>query len=274
LQRIYNGCTAETTFVIPVYSSDCISLSYDNDLADEITANSTSLKNDVHLLAKGMATVMNNSTVKNLVKTIALNNPDPSKLYFCRLSVLSDSCLAHSINLIPTIQTNLKNNGVSNADTARFRTVFASITISGVSPSATIYPEIYFNYLDPINQDSSYSAWDSVSVDYVVPSSMNGSNTYSCFYLSGGTLSNTSLDSVTIATKLPVWQITLNTNFINGSGHSKVLNNTVMEAPCNCEDPRRRNTKCIPTSGGQPCPRERRQPCKGKCIALVAIITD
>gem|GEM_PF-1378628 len=269
-----NGCTAEKSFNISAYSGACITNSYDATVESAMKADSTTLKSDIQLLSKGLAGVMNNSTVKSFVKSIAINQVDANKKYFVSLQELSDSCEAHSVNIKNLMKTALWNNGANATDTARIASIYKIRNVTGVSPTAKLYPTIYFSYLNPDFQNSGYSSWDSVSADYVAASGYHGSGDKTVYSLGGGTISNTTLNWSQFDKEMPVWQVFMFTDFLCG-GKTKTYETTgIVNGNCRCDEgikgPDNSSVGCSQSNcGGTGCPSQGtygQGGCTGNCL--------
>jgi hypothetical protein len=270
-----NGCTAEKSFTVYTYSSLCITDGYDLSVESSMKSDSNNLKSDIQLLSKGLSGIMNNTTVKGFVKSIALSRYGDYKRYFVPFQDLSDSCQAHSVDIKSLMITALWNNGASGADTARLASIYKTRTVTGVSPNVTLYPTIYFSYLNPDFQNPNYSAWDSVSADYVVASGYHGSGDRTVYSLSGSTISNSTLNWSQFDKEMPVWQLFMFTNFLCGSKTKTYETTGIVNGPCTCDEkvpgPDNSSVGCSQNSCGKgaSCPSQGKYGeggCTGNCL--------
>jgi hypothetical protein len=111
------------------------------------------------------------------------------------------------------------------------------------TPTTIFYPSILFMHLNPLFIDAVVGAWDTITVNYVIPSVGNRTSPYNAYYLSGGSVSTTTLsESSVFAT--PNWQVVFNTDFRNDYGNDAADGPTA--GYCSCHTSRTTgDTYCI-----------------------------
>ena len=225
-----NGCTATDALTIPYYmfTSGCITDEHNELIRDSVEAKAVQRTSDINLLAKALTALSANSTIKSIVKSLALSDPN----YHVKISDLSAECTANSINLKNEVKTALWNNGGSASDTARVALIMNGFTYNfpGGTPTTNFYPSIYFHHLDPENIGDVSGAWDTLTPTYVVPTVGNRTSPYSVRYLSGGSVATTTISKTTLL-ETPHWQVLINTLFPNDSGNDETDGPT---ARCSC----------------------------------------
>jgi hypothetical protein len=202
-----NGCVATATCTVPNFDTRCVSRQRELDLIDSLNTNLTSLKADVVLLAKGLATVYHHSDVKQVIKNIALTESNP-KPYYVPLNLIQDSCAGRSINLKSLIKNNLWGYGFSASDTARIVHLLDSLKVAG-SPNTYVYPEVYYTMLNPEFMVNAPSGWDTLTPEYVSASALHNMGSYKVYNIVSSQVSETVFTGDTWASTTPVWQVTL-----------------------------------------------------------------
>jgi hypothetical protein len=226
-----NGCQAIDDIVIGSYPSGCVGDIKDVALQDLVLAQQIQIKADIKLVAKGLAGVKDHTTVKSLVKKLALQAEEPRE-FRLSMSVLRDSCTGRGYNLLNEIKTALWNSDSSASDTARIAVILERITLQQ-SPAEYLYFEIFAPYYGSDNQDPYYPSWDSISAPSIAASGFH-SSPYTLYYKSGNDLMYNSTN-VENWVDTPVWQVGLISNYLD----AWKTDTTVMPGPkaiCRCYD--------------------------------------
>jgi len=165
------GCSDQAMYIVGAFDSKCLTNAQDIELADSLLADSVRIIHDMKLLAKGLAGLSENDTIKTLIKTIALQYAVEHDDYFVHFGILSDSCTSNGINLTELLQEVVWDNRETGTtpDTARIGDILPYFTMDDALETK-MYPIISFKYLYPEQQDSLYPAWDTLSADFVTAS--------------------------------------------------------------------------------------------------------
>jgi hypothetical protein len=227
------GCTDETSFIVSGFPFDCISDTADEELLQTVLTDSLNIRNGLKMLAKGVAGLSSNDSIKQLIRTIAVQHNQAHGQHFVFLDELQDSCLNRGINLVSVLKEIVWNyRNVSNPDTAYLSGLIPNFKVNdGLNSTLRIF--ISFNYLDPLHQNPSYPNWDSLSFDQVVSYALFSPDALPAYQLVDDEIVETTTTLSTYRNTAPVLQV----GFVSTHRNSWVTERgTIAQLPkaCGC----------------------------------------
>jgi hypothetical protein len=256
------GCVGNSSYTVPSFPSLCVTHSRDVAIKNALVADSATIRSDLSLIAKSLAGLLNDSVIKVVVKNTAIAHGNNGE-YYARINVLSDSCQNRNINLKSVMKQSLWSNGGTTQDTARLAAVMNGFSVN-TSPSTTVYPVIFYQYLDTYYHDPNLTpAWDNLSPRYVVPLTFH-STPYKSFYLNSSNVVQFSYINPNQLKNKPIWSIFVYNNELNVfETWDGTISNAIGIPGCSCGPPKTSTNGYCDVSTSHGCDRSCNKDCTG-----------
>jgi hypothetical protein len=166
-----NGCTATASYRVNINPAPyiCATPEMDAKIATLVKLNRNRILSDLDLVAVGLAGLMNNAVIKNLIYSLAQNTASSARIverYHVSIKQLSETCNSLGLDLKTEMEAVLVSNGIRPSLINRFRNVYQAFKLPGES-RVNFYPSIYFPYLNPAYRSDSSTNWEGDTPHFV-----------------------------------------------------------------------------------------------------------
>ncbi|MCS6905534.1 MAG: hypothetical protein NZ576_09205, partial [Bacteroidia bacterium] len=168
-----NGCTAVASYRVNIDPAPYMyaTSEVDEKIAALVMANRSRILSYLDLVAIGLAGLINNSLLKDIIQQLTQNTASSTKVverYHISIKRLSKVCDSLGLDLKAEMVGVLVRNGISSNLINRFLNVYQEFKLLG-DARVTFYPAIYFPYLNPAYRaDSPMNLnWDGKTPNFV-----------------------------------------------------------------------------------------------------------
>jgi hypothetical protein len=238
-----NGCSATASYRVNIDPEPyiCATPEIDRKIAALVAANRIRILSDLDLVAISFAGLMNNTVLKNLVRSLAENTANSAKIverYHVSIKQLSLVCDSLGLDLKAEMANVLERNGIRPNQINRVINIYQEFKLPGDSRTI-FYPAIYFPYLNPAYRPNSLANWDGQTPDFVtvgvLPLSSQNRFTY-YFQNTQENRVNKAIFSENVMLYSPVWEIVLQDNLAEDrqlySAYKKIGGACICDTTC------------------------------------------